>query len=89
MTSFTLLLTYNFAVNYYHGDINKKLGIYDLLINYSYHQENISTFSVLTFMQVRTDKNKQIKNIDTFSVLTVLQAHTDNNKFMQINSGQG
>ena len=43
----------------------------------------MNTFSVLTFIQVRTDKNKfmQIRNIDTFSVLTFIQARTDNNQF--------
>ena len=43
----------------------------------------MNTFSVLTFIQVHTDKNKfmQIRNIDTFSVLTFIQARTDNNQF--------
>ena len=40
---------------------------------------------VLTFIKVRTDKNKfmQIKNINTFNVLTFIQISTDKNKFMQ------
>ena len=72
--------TYNFAVNIVmviNITINIIFGIYDLFINYSYDWEN----NVLTFIQVSTDKNNQIKNIK--------QAHTDNNKFMQIKNRQG
>ena len=51
----------------------------------------MNTFNVLTFIQVRTDKNKfpQIRNINTFNVLKFIQARMDKNKFMQIKSGQG
>ena len=48
--------------------IKKTFSIHDSLENYSccnaFNQENIDTFSVLTFIQVRTDKNKfvQIEN---------------------------
>ena len=48
--------------------IKKSFSIHDSLENYScynaFNQENIDTFSVLTFIQVRTDKNKfvQIEN---------------------------
>ena len=90
--------TYDFAVNIVtviNITINKTFGIHDLYKNYPccnvFNRENLNTFNVLTFMQVRTGKNKfmQIRNIDTFSVLTFIQARTDNNKFMQIKNGQG
>ena len=48
--------------------IKKTFGIHDSLKNYScynaFNRENINTFNVLTFIQVRTDKNKvmQTKN---------------------------
>ena len=71
--------------------INKTFGIHDLLKNYSCYWEDMNTFNVLTFIQVRTDNNKftQIKNFDIFSVLTVIQARMDNNKFRQTKNGQG
>ena len=48
--------------------INKAFGIHDLLKNYScynvFNQENMNAFSVLTFIQARTNNSKfiQIKN---------------------------
>ena len=57
-----------------------------------FYREDMNTFNVLTFIQVRTDKNKftQIRNIDTFNVSTFIQARTDENKlFMQIKNGKG
>ena len=71
--------------------INKTFGIYVSIKNYScynvFNREDMHTFNVLTFIQVRTDKNKftQIRNIDTFNVST----RTDENKFMQIKNGKG
>ena len=50
----------------------------------------MNTFNVLTFIQVRMDKNKfmQIRNTNTFHVLTFMQVRTDKNKFMQIKNRQ-
>ena len=47
-----------------------------------FYREDMNTLLVLTFIQVRTDKNKftQIRNIDTFNVSTFIQARTDENK---------
>ena len=60
--------------------VNKTFGIHDLLKNYScynvFNQEDMNTFNVMTFIQVRTDKT-QIRNTDTFSVLMFIQARAD------------
>ena len=59
-------------------DINKTFGIHDLLNNYLcynvFNREDMNTFNVLAFIQVRTDTNnfKRIRNIDTFSVLILI-----------------
>ena len=78
--------------------INKTFDIYltfnDLVKHYSYYnvfnQKDMDTFNVLTFIQVRTDKNKfmETRNINTFNVLTFMQVRTDKNKFMQIKNRQ-
>ena len=63
--------TYDFAVNIatlINTTINKTFGIHNLLKNYSryyvFNRENIDSFSVLAFIQARTDNKKfmQIKN---------------------------
>ena len=45
--------------------IRKTFTIHDSLKNYlcynAFNQENINTFNVLTFIQVRTDKNKVVQ----------------------------
>ena len=90
--------THDFAVNIVMViiiTINKTFGIHHSVKNYScynvFNQKDMSTFNVLTFIQVRTDKNKftQIRNINTFNVLKFIQARMDKNNFMQIKSGQG
>ena len=80
--------TCDFAVNIVtviYITINKTYSIHGLLKNYLcynvFYRDDMNTFNVLTFTQVRTDKNKftQRRNIDTFSVLTFIQARMDNN----------
>ena len=60
-----MILLFVIAINI---TIKKTFSIHDSLKNYScynaFNRENINTFNVLTFIQVRTDNNKfmHIKN---------------------------
>ena len=93
--------THDFAVNIVmviNITISKTFNIHltfnDLVKHYScynvFNQKDMDTFNVLTFIQVRTDKNKfmETRNINTFNVLTFMQVRTDKNKFMQIKNRQ-
>ena len=69
--------------------INKTFDIHVFVKTYScyniFNQRDMNTFNILTFMQVRTDKNKfmQIRNIKTLNILTFIQILTHKNKLKQ------